>query len=303
MSNLFITGAGGFLAQYLAAEFKEAGWRVFGLGRSLPTRAGLYDGGYLQATLPAVALADHLRDIRPDLVIHAAGTSSIAFSLQNPAEDFAQNVTCLRHLLEQLRLSGSAARVIQLSSAAIYGQPERFPITEETRLQPISPYGFHKLQAETVAREFHDLYGMEICSLRIFSAYGPGLKRQVIWELSRKARLNGVLVLEGTGSEERDFIHARDVAQAARLVEKAGAFDAGAYNIAVGTSRRLAQVAAQIGKIAKLAEEPRFEGKNRIGNPTVWTVDPVRLCKLGFMPSVPWEEGLKETVEWSMAQS
>jgi UDP-glucose 4-epimerase len=302
MRNLFITGGGGFLGQYLALEFKRAGWRVFGLGRSRSTDLDPYNGGFRQALLPDPDLHNHLRDIQPDLVIHAAGTSSIAFSMQQPEEDFAQNVVNLHHVLDQLRLSGVTARLMLLSSAAVYGQPARFPITEETPPQPISPYGQHKLQAEFAAREFHQLYGIPVCNLRIFSAYGPGLRRQVIWDLCRKARLTGELVLEGTGLEERDFMHGRDVASAARLIAETGVFDASAYNLATGTSYRLRDVAASIGAYAQLQKPARFEGKVRLGNPATWSADPVRLRKLGFVPSVGWEEGLKETVEWSMSQ-
>jgi UDP-glucose 4-epimerase len=222
--------------------------------------------------------------------------------MEQPGEDLAQNVVDFHHLLDQLRLSGCATRVIQLSSAAVYGQPDEFPITEATPLRPVSPYGFHKLQAEMVSREFYQIYGLPVCNLRIFSAYGAGLKRQIVWELCRKARLTGQLVLEGTGFEERDFIHGRDVARAARLIAEKGQFDAGAYNIALGISRRVAEVATCIGKLMGLPQEPVFEGKSRPGNPEIWRASPTRLQELGFVPKVSWEEGLKENINWCLSQ-
>jgi len=302
MRTLLVTGGGGFLGQHFAAEFKRAGWRVLGMGRSLPAQAGLYDENFWQVTFPSDDLCRHFQETQPDLIIHTAGTSSIAFSLQQPWEDLLQNVVHFYHLLDQLRLSGCRARVLQISSAAVYGQPAHFPITEETPLNPVSPYGYHKLQAELVTREFHQLHGIPICNLRIFSAYGTGLKRQVIWELCRKALATGQFVLEGTGLEERDFIHARDVAKAALLITEKGTFDGSAYNIAVGTSRRINEVAACIGKFAGLSQEPRFEGRVRSGNPPVWRVEPVRLGHLGFVPTVSLEQGLKENVEWCRSQ-
>ena len=302
MRTLLVTGGGGFLAYYFATEFREAGWRVLGLGRGRPAQPEIFDGDFWEVRLPSLELRDYFQRVRPDLIINTVGTSSIAFSMEQPSVDLEQNVLDFHHLLDQLRLSGCGARVLQLSSAAVYGQPDVFPITEATPLRPVSPYGFHKWQAELAAREFHEIYGLAVCNLRIFSAYGAGLRRQVIWELCRKAHETGCLTLEGTGLEERDFFHGRDVARAARLIAENGRFDGGAYNLAEGVSRRIDEVARCIGEIAGLKDEPTFAGLSRPGNPAIWRVQPTRLQELGFSSKVAWESGLKENVEWCLKQ-
>jgi len=300
MGTLLVTGGGGFLAQHIAAEFKAAGWRVSGLGRTAPSTEGIY-ADFWQVTLPSSDLGSYLLKTCPDLIINTVGTSSISFSLEHPTEDLIRNVVDYYQILEQLRRSQIPARVIQLSSAAVYGQPEHFPISEDTPLRPVSPYGFHKLQAELVSREFHVLHGLPVCNLRIFSAYGKGLKRQIIWDLCRQASATGKLVLEGTGSEERDFIHAKDVARAALLVFEKGEFNAGSYNIATGTSRPVRDIAHGIAKLGQLARPPEFAGKMRAGNPQIWRVTPDRLEILGFKPHVSWEDGFTETVLWCLS--
>jgi UDP-glucose 4-epimerase len=70
-----------------------------------------------------------------------------------------------------------------LSSAAVYGNPQTLPVGEDQPVAPLSPYGFHKRQAELLVEEFARIYGLKGAVARIFSAYGPGLRRQVIWDI------------------------------------------------------------------------------------------------------------------------
>src|SRR5438552_189686 len=77
----------------------------------------------------------------------------------------------------------------------------------------LSPYGYHKRQAELICEEFSRVYALPTAVARIFSAYGPGLRRQVVWDICEKALATGKLELRGTGAESRDFIHAADIAR------------------------------------------------------------------------------------------
>jgi dTDP-glucose 4,6-dehydratase/UDP-glucose 4-epimerase len=83
---------------------------------------------------------------------------------------------------------------------------------------PISPYGYHKLAAENLCKEFNDIYNIQTLIVRIFSAYGPGLKKLLFWDLHQKSLSSDKVELFGTGEETRDFIFIDDLVKALELV-------------------------------------------------------------------------------------
>jgi UDP-glucose 4-epimerase len=194
------------------------------------------------------------------------------------------------------------SRLIYLSSAAVYGNPEKLPIQETQSFNPISPYGFHKLMSEQLCMEFFKIYNLPTASARIFSAYGPGLRRQVLWDICQKALTQPALKLLGTGEESRDFIHGRDVAKAIYLLAEKAPCQAEVYNLANGvetTIRELAElVLDKIGQPIPL----EFDGSIRVGNPVNWQADINRLTQLGFAPEVPLERGINIYAQWCRAE-
>ena len=104
-------------------------------------------------------------------------------------------------------------RVVFVSSAAVYGNPPSLPVDEKATPCPMSPYGRHKVECEQLLREFHERIELPSVSLRVFSAYGEGLRRQIFWDVCVQALANGEIRLHGSGSETRDFVHAYDVAK------------------------------------------------------------------------------------------
>ena len=93
------------------------------------------------------------------------------------------NVSNVFKQLDAIRKFQPGCKYINLSSAAVYGNPESLPISEDHHLDPISPYGNHKKMAEEVCADFYTNYRIPTCSLRIFSAYGAGLQKQLFWDL------------------------------------------------------------------------------------------------------------------------
>jgi UDP-glucose 4-epimerase len=239
-----VIGAGGFLGGWVSREFDRAGWAVVGLD----ARPG---GPWRAMTLPSPELGPLLGKEQPRLVVHAGGTATPGLSLAEPAADFQANVVATFDLLDQIRRHSPAARLVLLSSAAVYGQPDKLPIGEGAPCRPLSPYGCHKRQAELLCAEFSALYGLATVVLRIFSAYGEGLKRQVVWDICRQLAA-GVeeLTLQGTGAESRDFIHAQDVARAVRLAGLEAPGRAEAYNLAGGAETTIAELAQRLAALA-----------------------------------------------------
>lgn len=221
--------------------------------------------------------------------------------MKNPREDFHVNTVLTLEMLDALRRYTPQTRFILLSSAAVYGNPASLPIKESARRQPISPYGFHKMQSEIIAEEFYTVYNIRTCSVRIFSAYGPDLRQQVLWDICRKAREGSVVSLSGTGNESRDFVHASDIAKGIAQVVPGAEFHGEAYNIASGREVRIRDLAGRL--IVALGEdsELRFTGQPRLGDPLRWCADISRISQVGYHTTIRIEEGIDEYAAWFLA--
>jgi UDP-glucose 4-epimerase len=295
-----VTGARGFLGAHVVPEFAEAGYRVLGLGRE-EASAGSLDAlglsGYTQMDLPSPELAGMLAAEAPDVLVHAAGPASVADSMIRPHGDFDGSVGVLFRLLDDVREQSPQTRVAFLSSAAVYGNPDRLPVSETAAIAPVSPYGFHKQMAETLLREFHELYGLSTCAARIFSAYGPGLRRQVLWDVCEKASA-GSVHLFGTGEETRDFIHAEDVARALRVLVENAPMQGETYNVASGVETSIRELTEQIVALVLPKAPVIFSGVARPGDPLRWRADISAIRDLGFEPRVKMEAGVADYCEW-----
>ena len=147
--------------------------------------------------------------------------------------------------MDCIRKNSPASKFINLSSAAVYGNPKVIPIMEDTPLNPISPYGFHKEFAERICNEFSQLFGIKCLSLRIFSVYGPGLKKQILWDINKKIQESKESRIElfGSGEESRDFIYVDDLVNAIQLIANKGDFKGEVYNVANGQEITIKEVA------------------------------------------------------------
>lgn len=303
MSTVLITGVAGFLGRYVAREFARHGWRVAGVDDVPAENAQLSPGAiYRRMKLPHAGLAEMLRAEAPAACVHCAGRASVPLSMEDPAADFRDNTILTFELLDALRQHAPSCRFLLLSSAAVYGNPAQLPVTENQHVAPLSPYGFHKRQCELLCQEFSRIYGVPTLSVRIFSAYGPGLRRQVIWDICERILSTSSLQLRGTGRESRDFIHAADIARALHLlVEKAPA-QGEIYNLATGREVTIAELAGLIGAMLDSRATPHFDGVSRPGDPLNWRAEIGRIRALGFEPTIPFEQGLRGVATWCAAE-
>jgi UDP-glucose 4-epimerase len=297
--RVFITGIAGFLGSAIADHALAANHEVAGLDvrqpmSGLARRLADFAPATLDAELARVAIAR----FAPDLCVHCAGRASVPQSVIDPRGDFEGSALPTIALLDTLRQEAPRCRLLLLSSAAVYGSPERLPIAETHPLEPISPYGFHKQICEQLCREYTQLYDLPTVSLRIFSAYGEGLRRQVLWDVLEKTTQPGPIVLHGSSAVSRDFVHAADVAAAVFHVATHGALDGGAYNVASGIETPIGALAAQIARAVGGAAPIRFDGAHSPGVPVRWRADISKLAAIGFKPSISLERGIARLVDW-----
>jgi UDP-glucose 4-epimerase len=299
MKSILITGTAGFLGRYVAQHFSDLGWTIIGIDNVAPENAPLpLLSSYHSLKLPDAALNDIIRKHAPEVCIHCAGSASVGQSVADPVRDFYANTVLTFEVLNALRLHAPKCRFILLSSAAVYGNPETLPVTEQHAPAPISPYGFHKLQCEQLCREFAEMYGLQTASLRIFSAYGPGLHRQVLWDICRKVIIQKSLTLQGTGKESRDFIHALDIARAIHTVSTVAPLTGEVYNLASGQEVTIKELAAMTLDALDSPITPLFDGVLPAGTPLNWRADISKLRSLGFSVSIPMQQGVKSFATW-----
>lgn len=307
MSNpsqvVLITGVAGFLGRYVARHFSEQGWSVVGTDTSPPENAPLASlTFYYRLQLPDSGLGKLLKEHSPHACIHCAGRASVGLSVIDPAADFYGNPVLTLELLNTLRLNAPECRFIALSSAAVYGNPQSLPVSETQSAAPLSPYGFHKLQGEQLCLEFAKVYGLSTASARIFSAYGPGLRRQVMWDICYKATIQNSVILQGTGQESRDFIHALDIAKALQLIVTEAPMQGESYNLATGREVTIGELAGHLLTALEYEGDPQFDGVVPAGNPLNWRADISKLQRLGFSPTISLERGIKTFANWCRAE-
>lgn len=235
-----------------------------------------------------------------DVCINCSGAASVPDSLINPLRDFTLNSFNVIRILDAIRKYSPGCKFLNLSSAAVYGNPHKLPLRESDPINPVSPYGFHKWYAEKICHEYHQQFGLYTCSLRIFSAFGPGLKKQLLWDTAQKVLGSGteVLQLYGTGEETRDFIYIDDLIRALHVVLVSGSFNAETYNIANGVQIKIRTVAETIVNKLRPGIKIVFSGTNRIGDPLYWEADISKILSLGYQQQVSLEAGVDKYIQW-----
>lgn len=293
--KVLVTGAGGFLGGALCRALTGEGHEVLGLDVAIPP-VGI---GYRQSQcdLLTVDLAEILREDSPDWVVHCAGNANVGLSVQDPFMDLNGSYVLLHRLLYAVKAVREETKVLFLSSAAVYGNPEQLPIAEGDRRHPVSPYGLHKAACEDLCDYFTRVEGIDCRVIRIFSAYGAGLRKQILWDLCAKIERPGKIALFGTGAETRDFVHVDDVVRAARLIMDKG--ESGVYNVANGLEVRIDTVVKALLRVAGESEDRlSFTGEWKPGDPLNWRADISRLQALGYAPEVTLEEGIASYHRW-----
>jgi UDP-glucose 4-epimerase len=290
MRRISVTGAAGFLGVHLLrrlrAELPDA--QISGVVRRAPAES--VSGVEYVSETPV-----------SDLIFHLAGSPGIDRSLVEPSRDLHDNALGTLALLEAARRMPDA-RFILVSSAAVYGRVDGL-VSEEQPPRPISPYGVSKLAAEGYAQTYAHLYGVDCRIARIGNPYGPGQRRLAIYDLARRALQEPPpLVLRGTGSEVRDFVHAADVARALLAIALRGV--AGhVYNVGSGQAVTLRAVAELVAQAAgQPASAVRADGAaGTLGKVHVFQPSLDKLTRLGYRAVVPLDRGIEETVAWVRA--
>jgi dTDP-glucose 4,6-dehydratase/UDP-glucose 4-epimerase len=134
--------------------------------------------------------------------------------------------------------------------------------------------------------------------LRIFSAYGEGLKKQLFWDLYKKTKDQQNITLYGTGKESRDFIYILDLINAIELIANRAGFHGEVINIANGEEVFIEDCVTKFYNNFDTPVDYQFSGHGRAGDPNNWIADISTLKSLGYERKYSLEEGLQNYYKW-----
>jgi len=312
--RVLVCGGGGYIGSNMTAILVEAGHK--------PVVYDNLSSGHKQAVGNAEFVMGDLSDFdllvkvlkekNIDAVMHFAAFIEVSESVQNPLEFYRYNVCNPRTLLAAMEKCG-VEKFVFSSSAAVYGIPEKTPITEDAPKKPINPYGETKSAVEQICHSQSQTGRLRYAALRYFNAAGAGANCTLGEDHKPESHLIPLVITAAMGKREdvkifgtdyptpdgtciRDYIHIEDLCSAHLLVlEKLDSKSELIYNLGNGRGYSVREVIDTVKKVSgtffKVVESPR-----RQGDPPVLTADATRAIKeLGWKVKYPELEKIVET--------
>jgi len=291
--KILIIGSSGFIGSHCVEYFEKQNYQVWKADISESE-----EDNYFLIARENSNFETIFQKQKFDICINSSGSANVNFSFENPAVDFELNVVNVHKLLVAIRLHNPTCKFINFSSAAVYGNPQSLPIAENATVMPLSPYGFHKLQSDYLLAEYHKFFGLKTCSLRVFSVYGPGLKKQIFWDFYQQIRTGKDMVLFGTGKETRDFIYIDDLIAALQTIIDNFSDEFQIYNVGNGAQISIESAAKIFAKSISFKGNIIFPGQIKFGDPLNWEADITKLSALRYKQKVSFQEGINRYIEW-----
>ena len=236
-----------------------------------------------------------------NFVFHLAGIGDIVPSIENPEEYFKVNVQGTVKVLEAARFNG-VSKFVYAASSSCYGLAET-PTSENCSISPMYPYAMSKYLGEQVSLHWQKVYGLPVNSICIFNAYGRRVKTTgaygAVFGVFLKQKLSGKpLTVVGDGSQSRDFIHVKDVANAFFLAANCQ-LSGERFNIGAGNPK-------SINELVQIIGGEKIYIPKRPGEPDVTFADISKAKSiLGWQPSISFDQGVKDMIdsieEWESA--
>lgn len=234
---------------------------------------------------------------KADVIFHLAAQVVVPYSMENPLEDFETNARGTLNVLEKARKDDS--RVVFASSAAVYGNPTKFPTPETYGFNPFSCYGLSKVVGEEYCQMYMNQYGLDITILRFANVYGSRC-HGVIHDFIDKLQKNPAkLEIIGTGLQARDFVHVSDVVDAVILAATRENALGKTFNVGFGKTTKIIELAKMILEILNLSGKTLVTTTNVSWQgdiDTIWFDINKAQKELQWQPQVRLEDSIKEII-------
>jgi dTDP-glucose 4,6-dehydratase len=233
-----------------------------------------------------------------EIVVHFAAETHVDRSIMSAGEFITTDVYGTFVLLEGARDSATLRRFVQISTDEVYGSVAEGSSRETDELRPRNPYAASKAGADRLAYSYWATYGVPVIISRASNNYGPHqFPEKVIPLFVTNALDDRPLPLYGDGRHEREWLHVLDHCRALDLLIARG--ESGeAYNVGGGHHVANVDLTRQILRLARKPESLIRQVPDRLGHDRRYSLDTAKLRALGWEPSVPFERGLAEIVEW-----
>lgn len=239
---------------------------------------------------------------RFDYVIHFAAESHVDRSIQDPGVFVKTNVVGTQNLLEAARQVG-ITKFIHISTDEVYGELDFEPttfFTEDTPLQPNSPYSASKAASDLLVRAYYETYKLPVNITRCSNNYGPYQYPEKLIPLIISHVLKDESVpIYGDGKNVRDWLHVYDHCKAIDLVMHKG-ITGEIYNIGGHNELTNLEVAQKIISFLQKSEQLIEFVPDRLGHDKRYAIDPTKLEHLGWKPTYSFDTGIIQTIEWYM---
>jgi UDP-glucose 4-epimerase len=296
-----VTGGAGFIGSHITDALVDAGHSVtvvddLSRGRSAQVNAA---ATFVKIDITSDGLAAAVAAAKPEVIFHHAAQIDVRESVRDPLHDADVNVVGTVNVLRAAVDAGTRRVVFASSGGAIYGDEAVIPTPEDHPCLPASPYGTAKLCAEAYGGTFSRQTGLEFVALRYANVYGPRQdphgEAGVVAILATRLLHGEASVINGDGAQTRDYVHVEDVVRA-NLAAVDG--PPGVYNIGTGVEMDVntlyRMLAAACGVTGAAKHGPAKPGEQRRSClDTSFTRE-----RLGWTASIPFEEGLRSTIDF-----
>lgn len=303
MANYLVTGGAGFIGSHISEALVKRGHRVrvadnFVTGYQQNIRDGVE---FIEGDCADPAFARQIV-AGMDYVIHQAAIPSVPRSVEKPLESHRANVDGMLQMLLASR-DAKVKRLVFAGSSSVYGDTEVLPKTETMPTNPMTPYALQKLMGEMYGLMFTRLYGFEAVTTRYFNVFGPRQDPTSpysgVISLFIKALADGTRpVIYGDGEQTRDFTYVANVVDGVMRATETPGVGGQVFNVATSSRISLNELLATLKKIFNSNVEPVYK-EARPGDVRDSQADISKATKmLGYKPTVGFEQGLRETVNW-----
>jgi UDP-glucose 4-epimerase len=313
MMRTLVTGAAGFIGSTLVDRLLAEGHRVTGVDNlcAAPPVANLesarrHNGPgrftFVAADVRHPELSDIVAGSDPEVVFHLAAQVDVRRSVDDPLFDARNNVLGTINVLEASRRAGVPRIVYASSGSARYGAPATLPATEDTPVDPLSPYAAAKVAGELYMGAYAGMYGLAPICLALANVYGPRHDphgEAGVVALFGSAMISGrPTTIYGDGSATRDYVYVDDVVTAFLCAAEAPVPTTGIFNIGTGVQTTVTDLHELIAEVVGVSRSPDY-AEARTGEVEASAVDPTRAGRmLGWKPDIDLIEGIKRTVDW-----